>query len=209
MSANAERVSDGAFAERDWRAVPRAFFARDARLVAADLVGCLFAVDGPQGLCGGIVIECEAYRAQGDAGSHSRSGPTRRNGAMFGPPGHAYVYRIYGLHHCFNVVTGAVGSGEAVLVRALEPHFGLATMCARRGRDDAPCAGPARLVEALALGPHHDGADLLAAPFVVRRPREPLPAHALVVDRRIGLTRGADLALRFRRRSGVRSRASQ
>jgi DNA-3-methyladenine glycosylase len=189
-----------------WRLVPRSFFARDARLVAADLIGCLFAIDGSEsgddsdGPCGGVVIETEAYRAHGDDGSHSRSGPTARNRAMFGRAGHAYVYRIYGLHHCFNVVTGAVGSGEAVLIRALEPRFGLEHMRTRRGRGDALCTGPARLVEALALGAHHDGADLLAAPFVVLRPREPLPAHAVVVDRRIGLTRGAELALRFRRR---------
>jgi len=182
----------------------RRFFEREARAVALDLVGCVLLVRGDDGAwCGGAIVETEAYLAERDPGSHARNGPTRRNASMFARGGLAYVYRIYGMHHCFNAVTGPAGRGEAVLVRALEPLVGLERMRARRGRERDLCNGPARLVEALGIAPEHDGADLFAAPFALLRPRRTVPPHRVVVDRRIGLGKGAELALRFRLRDSA------
>lgn len=187
-----------------YRGVDRSFFERDARDVALALIGCELRVRGTDGAwCGGVIVETEAYLAERDPGSHARSGPTRRNASMFERGGVSYIYRIYGMHHCFNVVTGARGRGEAVLVRALEPSVGLEVMRARRGRDRDLCNGPGRLVQALSIAPEHDGADLLGAPFALARPRAATPPHRVVVDRRIGLGRGEELALRFRRRGSA------
>ena len=147
------------------RRLMRAFFARPAATVAEDLLG--------KHLCIGTarvrIVETEAYVGPHDAASHSRT-RTRRSAVMFGPPGHAYVYFVYGLHHMLNVVTGPVGSGEAVLLRAAEPVAGIA------GRLD----GPARLAKALGIHRGHDGMDLCGQgawfedgtrPMVERGPR--------------------------------------
>lgn len=145
--------------------LPRSFFARDAVTVARALIGARLFVRGPDGHpTGGIITECEAYR-QDDTASHSRRGLTARNAAMFGPPGHAYVYFIYGMHFCLNVVTGAPGVGEAVLLRALRPTHGLAVMRARRGNrvaDASLCDGPGKLCQALGIDRALNGIDLCA-----------------------------------------------
>src|SRR6476659_539262 len=106
----------------------RSFFARSVHEVAPDLIGVTLLVDG----VGGRIVEVEAYD-QEDPASHGYGGRTARNAVMFGPPGYAYVYRSYGIHWCLNLVCGAEGDAEAVLVRALEPGYGLARMRERRG----------------------------------------------------------------------------
>lgn len=170
--------------------------------VAAALVGWRLVLDaaGAERLVGRIV-ETEAYLADGDAASHSRPGPTARNRAMFLAPGHTYVYLIYGMHHCLNVVTGQAGVGEAVLVRALEPLAGQGTMRARRGAhvpDRDLCRGPGRLCQAFGLTREHDGLDLRAGPLRLLPPPSGAPRPAAIVGPRVGITKSADLPLRFR-----------
>lgn len=139
--------------------LPRSFYARPANVVAPALLNKLFMV----GRAGGRIVEVEAYTAD-DPASHSFRGPTLRNRTMFGPPGHLYVYFTYGMHFCANVVTGAEGVGEAVLIRAIEPLWELDEMRIRRGeaakRDVDLTNGPGKLTRALGIGRHNDGDDL-------------------------------------------------
>lgn len=162
--------------------------------VARALLGCALYVDG----VGGIVVETEAYEA-GDPASHSFRGRTAANAAMFGPPGHAYVYRSYGIHWCLNIVCGREGDGAAVLVRALEPRRGLGTMRARRGLDEARrlCAGPGRLCQALDIDrTRHDGRDLRLAPFRLVAPPHGAPP-SIVAGPRIGISKARERPWRF------------
>ncbi|GJE56880.1 DNA-3-methyladenine glycosylase [Methylobacterium thuringiense] len=164
------------------------FFARHAAEVAADLIGHTLLVGG----VGGVIVETEAYDRQ-DPASHSFSGPTKRNASMFGPPGHAYVYRSYGLHWCLNLVCE---SGSAVLLRALEPTDVLDAMHARRGLSESRllCAGPGRLSQALAITAAHDGLPIDAAPFGWRPPSAPVRVEA---GARVGISRGVETPWRF------------
>lgn len=164
------------------------FFARDVALVARDLVGAELYVDA----VGGAIVETEAY-GPADPASHSFGGPTPRNRAMFGPPGCAYVYRIYGRHWCLNLTTG---EGSAVLVRALLPIKGLAAMAERRGTsgDRHLCSGPGKLCEALGVDRRLDGLPLGEAPFELY---EAPAGTAVVTGPRIGITRAADTRWRF------------
>jgi DNA-3-methyladenine glycosylase len=155
------------------RTLPRAFYDRSTALVARELLGTyLIRRSGSERRIGRIV-EVEAYLGPHDLASHSSKGPTARNRVMFGPPGHAYVYLIYGMHHCLNVVTEGEGQGAAVLLRALEPMQGIGLRT----------SGPGLLCRALEIDRRLNGHDLLAgeltlaadpeepAPAVVRRPR--------------------------------------
>lgn len=175
------------------------FFARDAAVVARALVGKVLVHDAPHGVCSGRIVETEAYLAESDPASHSHRGPTRRNASMFASGGTAYVYRIYGMHLCFNVVTGRAGVGEAVLVRALEPLRGLELQQRRRGVDDvrALCSGPGKLAQALGIVHALDGSSLLDGPLGVWDGGPVLDAAALEVTPRIGITKASALPLRF------------
>ncbi|MDN5339898.1 MAG: DNA-3-methyladenine glycosylase [Euryarchaeota archaeon] len=184
--------------------LPPSFYERDTVTVAKDLLGCLLVRQDEAGTTMGWIVEVEAY-LRDDPAAHSYRGETPRNQAMFGPAGHAYVYRIYGLHTCFNVVTGPEGTGEAVLVRALEPAVGIELMQARRGTDDpfALASGPGKLTQALNITMDLDGTSLSDGPLQVWAP-ESLPDRRpegwpgeIVQTTRIGITKAADLPLRF------------
>jgi len=168
-----------------------AFFARSVHEVAPDLIGVTLLVDG----VGGPVVEVEAYDA-GDPASHAYRGRTARNAVMFGPPGHAYVYRSYGIHWCLNLVCEQEGAAAAVLIRALEPAYGIEPMQERRRTTDARllAAGPGRLCEALAVTGDHDGLPLDRPPFELR-PRTAEPE--IVAAPRVGLTVAMDYPWRY------------
>ncbi len=159
--------------------------------VARLLIGTVVLVDG----VGGRIVETEAYDRD-DAASHAFSGPTERNGAMFGPPGHAYVYRSYGIHWCLNFVCREAGHGAGVLIRALEPLAGLDLMRERRDASDvrALCSGPGKLCQALGVTHAHNGMTLSQAPFVLQAPAA---AVELVAGPRIGISKAMDLPWRF------------
>lgn len=126
------------------------FFQQDALTLAEALLGCVLVHTTPLGATSGMIVETEAYTEE-DAASHSYRGETERTKVMFGPGGHAYVYFTYGMHYCFNVVSGPAGKGEAVLIRALEPVLGEDLMQKRRGRNDNLTNGPAKLVQAMGI----------------------------------------------------------
>ncbi len=149
------------------RPLPRAFFARDPRVVARAVLGRVLVHDAPGGRVAGIVVEVEAYAGAADPASHAYRGETARNRVMFGPPGHAYVYFTYGMHHCLNLVTGPRGRASAVLIRAIEPLAGLAQMSRRRGIADTARLGrgPGCVARALGLDRGHDGLDLTRGPL--------------------------------------------
>ena len=159
--------------------------------VAPDLIGVTLLVGG----VGGRIVEVEAYE-QEDAASHGFRGETPRNKSMFGPPGHAYVYRSYGIHWCLNFVCEEEGVANAVLIRALEPLAGLDAMRERRSLESPRllCAGPGRLCQALGVTHEHDGLPLDEPPFELRpRARE----VELVIGPRIGITKAVELPWRY------------
>lgn len=145
----------------------------------------------------GRIVETEAYIGAHDPACHGAAGRTRRNRSMFGPPGLAYVYFIYGMHWCFNVVTGREGDPEAVLIRALEPLEGLDVMGHRRGRQRDLTNGPARLCQALGIDGTLDGHPLDRAPLVLEPPDSPPAPASVGVSGRIGIRKARDWPLRF------------
>jgi DNA-3-methyladenine glycosylase len=165
-------------------------FTRRPELFAQDLIGATLRVDG----VGGRIVETEAYDID-DPASHAFRGPTPRNGAMFGPPGRAYVYRSHGLHWCLNFVCGPA-LGGAVLIRALAPVWGIEEMAERRGVSGlgALCSGPGKLCQALAVTIAHNSLPLTDPPFDLEAATTPAK---LCVGPRIGLTKGVATPWRF------------
>jgi DNA-3-methyladenine glycosylase len=168
--------------------LPRAFFARPALEVAPDLLGLWLVHERPAGRLAGRIVEVEAYVGVEDLACHASKGRTARTGVMFGPAGHAYVYLIYGMHHCFNVVADLEGVGAAVLVRALEPGPGVL------GRTD----GPGRLCRTLKIDRGHNALDLTDAGtgglWIEQRPGP--PPGEIATSRRIGVEYAGEWAAR-------------
>jgi DNA-3-methyladenine glycosylase len=159
--------------------------------VARALIGTLLLVDG----VGGVIVETEAYDVTEPA-SHSFRGERPHNASLFGPSGHAYVYRSYGIHWCLNMVCREAGHGAGVLIRAIEPTVGLDVMRRRRGLDDIGllCAGPGRVGQALGVTKALDGLPLDSEPFELL---PPAGRRKLVTGVRIGISKAADLPWRF------------
>jgi DNA-3-methyladenine glycosylase len=185
------------------RILPRRFYARSTVQVARELLGKVL-VHGPTA---GIIVETEAYLGGEDLGgedlggedlaAHSARGLTARTRVIFGPPGHAYVYLIYGMYECLNLVAERDGRPGCVLVRALEPVSGVELMRARRGgtaKVEQLANGPGKLTLALGITRAHNGADVTRGELVVRQAAGDVEIE---VTRRIGITRSAELPLRF------------
>jgi DNA-3-methyladenine glycosylase len=177
------------------RRLRRSFFARPSTTVAPDLLNKLLVV----GETAGRIVEVEAYMAD-DPASHAFRGLTRRNATMFGKAGALYVYFTYGMHHCANVVTGTVGDGQAVLLRAVTPVAGIDQLRARRpGRADRSLAdGPGKLCQAFGIDRRHDGLDLCASGAAIWIGDDGVqPPDTPLVGRRVGISVGVDLPWRW------------
>lgn len=182
----------------------REFFAQDTVSVARELIGARVHVQSEGGELVGRIVETEAYLGEDDPASHAARGPTPRSAIMFGPPGVAYVYFIYGVHHCLNFVTGPEGKAGAVLIRALEPVRGQQVMAERRGldpirfRDRDLCSGPGKLCQALGIDQKWNGAALDgSAPHRLWvSPRQETPGE-VVASPRIGIRKAVEWPYRF------------
>lgn len=175
--------------------LPRAFYDRPTVEVARDLLGKVLA----HGPTAGIIVETEAYLGGDDLASHSARGVTDRTRVIFGPPGHAYVYFIYGMYECLNLVAEAEGVPGCVLIRAVEPAAGIDLMQKRRPTARKPedlASGPGKLTLALGITRAQNAADVTRGALVVREPVEPRHIDVLVTPR-IGITKCPDRPLRF------------
>lgn len=168
----------------------------NALSAAPALLGCLFVHENSEGITSGYIVETEAYLST-DAASHSYKGKTPRTEVMFGPPGYLYVYFTYGLHYCVNIVTGPAGSGEAVLIRALEPVQGIKLMRLRRAgkTDNQLTNGPAKFAKALGIDRSHNGEPVYARGNFRLLPGF-MPAK-IIQTTRIGIRRTVDKPWRF------------
>jgi DNA-3-methyladenine glycosylase len=170
------------------------FFARSVHEVARELVGCtLIHAD-----CGGVIVETESYERD-DPACHAYVGRTARTEVLFGPPAHAYVYLSYGIHSLLNFVAEPDGQAAAVLIRALEPIWGIEVMKERRGLEDprALCSGPGKLTEALGIGLEWNGAPVTAGPFELRGRSPEWREVEVAAGPRIGITKAVERPWRF------------
>lgn len=178
------------------RTIPRDFYDRDTVIVARALLGCRLVHQGPEGRTAGRIVEVEAYQGEDDPACHAAAGLTPRTEPLYGPPGMAYVYRIYGMYFCLNAVTRVSGAPSAVLIRAIEPEEGLDLMrrrrAARRGAavtDDRLADGPGKLCDAMGISLEQNRVDLTGPPLWI----EPGPRPARVVwTPRVGISAGGD-----------------
>ncbi|GAV22640.1 DNA-3-methyladenine glycosylase [Carboxydothermus pertinax] len=178
--------------------LPREFYAGNVLEVAKNLLNCYLVREYSGKLLIGKIVETEAYH-QDDPACHAYRKKTPRNETMFGPPGHAYVYFTYGMHYCFNVVTGDVGRAEAVLIRALEPISGIEVIKALRGNkpERELLRGPAKLTQGMAIDLKLNGHDLTLGKALYITEGEPLSPEEIVTTTRIGINAGKELPYRF------------
>jgi DNA-3-methyladenine glycosylase len=171
-----------------------AFFERSVHEVARDLVGCSLRFRG----VGGIIVETESYERD-DPACHAYVGRTARTEVLFGPPGRAYVYLSYGIHSLLNFVAEPDGAAAAVLIRAIEPAWGIERMRARRGLDGVRglCSGPGKLTEALGIGLAENRAPVIEEPFELRAPEGPWSGVEVATGPRVGISVATELEWRF------------
>lgn len=207
-ASSAEQLAESQSGLSAGKILPRSFYARPVEQVARDLLGAILVhkigdqSDGGKVLAGKIV-ETEAYLGVNDRAAHAWRGITGRTRVLFGPPGHAYVYFIYGMYECLNLVAEPAGHAGCVLIRALEPIAGIDEMRRRRSRRhrrrlrlEEVASGPGKLTLAMGITRRHNGADVTRGPLVVRAPRSPRPFE-IAVSPRVGITHNADWPLRF------------
>ncbi len=194
-----QRAAHGARRGRGSLPLPASFYDRETEAVSRALLGAVLECRTPDGIAAGRIVETEAYIGEHDPACHAAVGRTDRTRWLYGPPGTAYVYFIYGVHWCFNAVTRVEGEPGAVLIRALEPVAGIETMRLRRGaaRTDRELTnGPGKLCAALGIDGRHNGLRLHRLPVRIRS-GEPVPDCDVVVSPRIGITKAADWPLRW------------
>jgi DNA-3-methyladenine glycosylase len=174
--------------------LPVEFFDRSVHDVARDLIGCALLFEG----VGGVIVETESYERD-DPACHAYVGLTPRNEVLFGPPGVAYVYLSYGIHSLLNAVVEPDGNAAAVLIRAVEPRWGIGEMRRRRGPKPPRelCSGPGKLTEALGIGLELNGAPLTSPPFELRNREREWRGVRVITGPRIGITRASELPWRF------------
>jgi DNA-3-methyladenine glycosylase len=181
------------------RVLPASFYGRETELVAREMLGTVLECETDDGTASGIIVETEAYIGEHDLACHAAVGRTARTEHLYGPPGIAYVYFIYGMYWCFNAVTRAEGLPSAVLVRALEPLDGIALMHRRRPRINSDVEltnGPGKLCSALGITGSNTGKSLQRKPLVIRE-GEHVADDDVEVTTRVGITRSADWPLRW------------
>ena len=179
--------------------LPRSFYSRPTVEVAKDLLGKILVRRIGKTTLAGKIVEVEAYLGPDDLAAHASRGLTSRTRVLFGPPGHAYVYLIYGMYECLNLVAEPDGTAGCVLIRALEPLAGMEEMRRRRPaarRLEDLASGPGKLTLAMGITRRHNGQDVTWGPLVVRRAAAP-DRISIAVAPRIGITKCADWPLRF------------
>lgn len=184
---------------RRLRPLPVAFYARETEVVARELLGTVLECTVRGTRCRGRIVETEAYTGEDDLACHAAAGRTARTEVLYGPPGHAYVYFIYGMHWCVNAVTRRAGQPSAVLIRAVEPMDGIDAMRRRRGsRPDRELTnGPAKLCDAFGItGPRFHGASLISSPLRILA-GDAIPDVDVAVTPRIGISKAAEQPLRW------------
>jgi len=203
MTEDAAVQPGGAPAKRPRIALPRSFYDRDPRRIGPDLLGKLLIRREGRKLLAGRIVEVEAYLGADDPAAHASVGKTPRNAVLFGPPGYAYVYFIYGNHYCLNVSCLPDGTPGGILFRALEPVAGVETMLEMRGLDEGGdvrklTSGPGRLAEAFGITRERDnGKDLTDSRSDLYIAEDGTPAPRVLVTKRIGITKAADMPLRY------------
>jgi DNA-3-methyladenine glycosylase len=193
---------------RDAKLLRRAFFNRDPRVVARELLGKLIVRREGSKRLAGRIVEVEAYLGAGDLAAHAAAGHTARNAVLWGPPGHAYIYFIYGVHYCLNISCLPAGVAGCVLIRALEPVSGLREMAEARALADMDltsmrdlrklASGPGRLCEALGITrPRDNDKDMLSSKSDLQVMSDGFRVDEVAVTQRIGITKATELPLRY------------
>lgn len=198
--------------------LPQSFYLKDCIVVGKNLLGKILIHHTKNGPIGGIITETESY-LNNDPASHSFKGPNLRNKVMFEKGGVIYIYQIYGIHHCLNVVTGPSSLGEAVLIRSLEPTIGIDLMKQNRKTDNSSKArisrssyylltrssynllnltnGPAKLVQALDISANLNGSNLISGPIKIYSINQKIPESNIIIGKRIGITKATNELMRF------------